>query len=72
MKGFGNTSNVEVQPADEGAGQYDQVRIMYESNEEYNSSKRPKPYMSYSVRYPNELLADATYDCFLLNTAIIE
>lgn len=66
LKGFGNTSNVEVQRADEGVGQYDQVRIMYENNEDYNSSKRPKPYMSYSVRYNNELRSDATYDCFVI------
>jgi hypothetical protein len=66
LKGFGNARNIEVQPADEGAGQYHQVRIMYENNEDYNSVKRPRPYMSYSVRYPNELLPDATYDCFFI------
>jgi len=65
LKGFTNTGSVEVVTEREGFGQSRQLRIAYQA-EQYEETQRPKPYMSYHLEFPNEILNDATYDIFTI------
>jgi hypothetical protein len=66
-QGFTNTRQTLVQRADEGSGQYRQVRIAHLHQEQHEAG-RPLEFQSYHVRYGNELREDATYDIFTIES----
>lgn len=66
-QGFTNTTQTVIQRADEGAGQFNQVRIMHLIQEQHESG-RPLEFQSYHVRYGNELREDATYDAITIES----
>jgi len=64
VSGFDSVTKTQVTSPSEGSGQYKQLEIAYRNHNMYEETARPKPYMSYNVEFPNELLSDATYDLF--------
>lgn len=66
ISGFDSVEQAQIATPNEGHGQARQLEIMYKANEQFNQVARPQPYMSYHVAFPNEILADATYDLFFV------
>lgn len=64
VAGFTSTTLALVTRPEEGTGQSEQLSIHYKTHERYNQNARPQEFMSYHVEFPNEILADATYDTF--------